>query len=464
MLTAAMNPGNDWYQALALPEQQAIDGHLEAKNRLPWRLALGGSTLLSVVAILYQASEGAWLRAGLWLLMLLGLFGIYLARRSPTFGRRARAVLLGHLAVLPVAAALTIDDAMAGFVLVTIILPLTLLFFRFLPVETFGLATLMAVVSAWMITRVAATTDDSIIPLMVVGTIWIGATSLASNALSKRTRGAYLEDWRVQVRLAREHRRMRGELDDARTLQLGMLPSTLPAFPWLDLSAICLPASEVGGDYYDVLALEDGRLAIVIADVSGHGMSSGMVLASLRGGLYVLRDELDHPVAALERLDRMLRTIAGRMFVTVQLAILDPVRGEVNVISAGHPPLIVTDTQGEVTFLGKPAPPLGTALDAPPAEDRRTLAPGDTLVLYSDGLVEAVNHRGEALGFDRIAEHIGRLAPHSDARQLRDGLLSRIATFKGDGEQADDMTIVALRFLGSRRKAAETSADDSPSA
>ncbi len=241
---------------------------------------------------------------------------------------------------------------------------------------------------------------------------------------------------------------MRGELDDARTLQLAMLPSSLPTLPWLDISAICIPASEVGGDYYDALTLDDGRLAVVVADVAGHGMSSGMVLASMRGGLYVLRDELDDPVRAITRLGRMLQSVSGRMFVTFQLAIVDPAAGEINVISAGHPPLIVADAGGTSTFLGHPAPPLGTGLPASPTEDRRNLSPGDILVMYSDGLIETVDHHGDALGFERLAEHIERLASDAEARQIRDGLLSRVASYKGDGEQADDMTIVVLKYLG----------------
>lgn len=448
MLAAAMNPGNEWYRALGLSERQAIDSSLATSNRLPWRLALASTTVMSVMATLFQASEGAWLRAGVWLAMLVGLFAIYWARRRPSFVRHARRVLLAHLAAVLVAIVLTVTDVMAGFIFVTILFPLALLFFRFLSAETFGLAALAAGASALMVTRIATTTDEEILPFAIVGILWIGVSTAISNTLSKRGRAAFLGEWRVQVRMAEEHKRMRGELDDARTLQLGMLPSSLPSLPWLDLSAICLPASEVGGDYYDVLTLEDGRLAVVIADVSGHGMSSGMVLASLRGGLYVLRNELDQPVAALARLGQMLQSIAGRMFVTVQLAILDPHAGEIRVVNAGHPPLIVTNASGATTFLGEPAPPLGTALPAPPAEARRRLSAGDTFVLYSDGLVEAIDHRGEALGFDRLAEHVGRLSPHANPRQIRDGILSQVASFKGDGEQADDMTIVALRYLG----------------
>ena len=243
---------------------------------------------------------------------------------------------------------------------------------------------------------------------------------------------------------------MREELDDARKIQLSMLPRSTPNLAWLDLASASLPATEVGGDYYDYVPLDAERLAIVVGDVAGHGMASGLVLAAIRGGLHLLRGELARPLEALHRLDRMVHAVApGRMYVTLQIAILDHRERRVTVVSAGHPPVLhYRARSGAVEELGRPAVPLGTGLDPRLGEDSEGLAAGDVLLFYSDGVPEATDVHGEAFGHQRLAAALSRSAIGSSAGEVRGSVLDGVNRFKGDVELADDLTVVVAKVTG----------------
>ena len=122
----------------------------------------------------------------------------------------------------------------------------------------------------------------------------------------------FVRDWRAELLREREQSRMRDELNSAREMQLSMLPRHDPEMDWLDFSGVSLPASEVGGDYFEHFKVNDSVLAVVIGDVAGHGMASGLVLSGVRSGLYLLRENLTSPVEVLERLNRLVRETAPR--------------------------------------------------------------------------------------------------------------------------------------------------------
>jgi serine phosphatase RsbU (regulator of sigma subunit) len=227
-----------------------------------------------------------------------------------------------------------------------------------------------------------------------------------------------------------------------------MLPRAAPELPWVELASTTMPATEVGGDYFGYFPLDDQRLAIAIADVAGHGMASGLVLSGLRGGLHLLRDDMARPVEVLGRLDRMLReTSPGRMFVTLQIALLDAGRGELAVANAGHPPLLLLPAGGgEAVTIGAPGPPLGTRLAPGYVEVRHRLGAGDTVVLYTDGVAELRGPAGTALGEDGLLAEAARGARAPTAREVRDVLVGALARFKGDVEPADDLTMVIARI------------------
>src|SRR5262249_3800408 len=135
--------------------------------------------------------------------------------------------------------------------------------------------------------------------------------------------------------------RMREEIETARRIQLGMLPQAAPEVGWIEFAGASLPATEVGGDYYDYFELGPERLALVIGDVSGHGLASGLLLSGVRSCLYLVDDQPDRRAGVLARLQRMVRRPPARPpFVPPPLAVPDSPQGTVAVASAGHPPLL----------------------------------------------------------------------------------------------------------------------------
>jgi sigma-B regulation protein RsbU (phosphoserine phosphatase) len=243
----------------------------------------------------------------------------------------------------------------------------------------------------------------------------------------------------------RERTRVREELALARDVQLSMLPEAVPALPWLDVAAACLPAAEVGGDYYDFFPGRDGEsLAVAVGDVAGHGLASGLVLAAVRSGLTLLMDTPEPPQTALPRLDRLVRQGRRRMLVTLALLRLDRREGRVTVTTAGHPPVLVRRAGGAVEELGTPAPPLGTRLAHAPRPLTAPFAPGDCFVLFTDGLTEAPDAEGRQYGQERL---VARLLAHpveGTAAELCADVLADLYRHRGEAPQEDDLTLVAL--------------------
>lgn len=437
-----------WSELVLMTEQRAVERHFDARNDRFLRPALAIAAVGAIVAAIAFPASGRPVAGFVWAAVAAGIAGVVLSRRLGWFDRRPRAWLLGFLAALTAAIAVTLPEAVVVWVLAGFVLPAFLPLLRLDSPQLLGLAALLAAASGWGISRAPEDAGPPI-TMAVVALIWTGSFAAVSLGITRRQRQRFLLEWRRHAALTREHSRMRNELDDARAVQLSMLPRSAPELPWLELAASSLPASEVGGDYFGYFPLDGERLAIAIADVAGHGMASGLVLSGLRSGLHLLREDLARPVEVLARLDRMLReTSPGRMFVTLQIALLDAARGELTVANAGHPPLLLIRAGGESAALGEPGPPLGTRLRPGYAAVRRPLGAGDTLLLYTDGVVEVGNGGGDQLGAERLAAETARCARGGSAREVRDALLSALSNFKGDVDPADDLTLVVARITG----------------
>ena len=170
----------------------------------------------------------------------------------------------------------------------------------------------------------------------------------------------------------------------------------------------------------------------------------------MRSCLYLLEEELDHPVEVLGRLHRMVRrTTDRRTFVTLLVAVLDGGRGTLSLASAGHPPLLLWSArQRTLVEVGKGALPLGTWLEPRYEEEVVPVETGDILVLYSDGLLEARSHFGKEFGDERLRRTVTRAVAgvaEPSARAIRDAVLEDLSNFKGDVEQADDITLVVVK-------------------
>jgi hypothetical protein len=255
------------------------------------------------------------------------------------------------------------------------------------------------------------------------------------------------EDVPPHVRRIAERERQRVELETARRIQSSIRPALPPPLNGVQISHAYLPASEVGGDFYDVLALEDGRLAMAVGDVAGHGVSSGLVMSMAKSALAV-QVTFDPEVAQVFRtLNRtVFQTARKRLLATLCYAVLDPARRELLYASAGHLFPYRIDSAGRVDALESIAYPLGVRNDLEVLSQKAQLAAGDTLFLFSDGIVEA---RGEGtdeqFGFDRLEEVLGGTVGLS-VEGVRDAVLHAVEDFAGPGPQDDDWTVLVLRL------------------
>jgi serine phosphatase RsbU (regulator of sigma subunit)/anti-sigma regulatory factor (Ser/Thr protein kinase) len=253
---------------------------------------------------------------------------------------------------------------------------------------------------------------------------------------------------------ARERERIEQELRVAQLIQQQFLPKELPHLPGWQLAAHYQPAREVGGDFYDMIELPGGQLGIVVGDVTDKGVPAALVMASTRSILRADAPRLVSPAAVLERANELLcPSIPAQMFVTCLYAVLDPASGRLRFANAGHNLPYLRTPEG-VVELRATGMPLGLLPGMVYDEQETTLAPGQSMLLYSDGIVEGHDPGGEMFGFPRVAAVV---AQHEDSHELIDRLLTGFGRFTGaEREQEDDITLVALRWSGEPGRIAMT--------
>src|SRR5215210_703231 len=245
-----------------------------------------------------------------------------------------------------------------------------------------------------------------------------------------------------QQQEAQERQRIEQELHVARLIQQTLLPKSLPALPGYDVAAYYQPAREVGGDFYDFLELPDGQLGLIVGDVSGKGVPAAIVMAITRTMLHAAY-RLGSPGEILEQVNNILYPdIPPNMFVTCLAALLDSRTGRLQYANAGHdlPYLRHADGVSELRATGVP---LGLMPGMSYEQKEITLKQGDSVLLYSDGLVEAHDPQREIFGFPRMKGFIGA---HSGGATLIDSLLAELECFTGEEwEQEDDITLLTLQ-------------------
>ncbi len=244
---------------------------------------------------------------------------------------------------------------------------------------------------------------------------------------------------------ALERERMETELRVARVIQQTLLPQELPELEQWKVGALWQPARAVSGDFYDFVQFRDGRLAIIIADVTDKGVPAALVMATTRSILRAAAERLVSPGAVLERTNEVLcPDIPPKMFVTCFYALLDPVTGYMCYANAGQN-LPFVQRQGVVDELRATGMPLGLLPGMGYEEKETILHPGDRLLLYSDGLVEAHNRQREMFSTPRLRN---LLAEHCGDTNLVQYLLDQMHEFTGpDLEQEDDVTFVTVEHL-----------------
>ncbi len=436
-------------ELVLLPEAEAVRLHFDSRNgRVLFRL-LAVFAAWAIVEAMIQLAEGQQVQVPRSLASLVLIRWLYFVRQRPVLTRYFRPILLGYLSLQLVLLRLLDLTPDAGLQIPQdFLLPAFLLFFR-LPatLAAIPLAALWAA-SAGRSLLATAWTGELPSPWPILGQSLVYIVVLASVARwTRRLRPRFLDTWRREHRRYRESSRMREELDDARKIQLSMLPRKDPQIPWLDVAGISIPASEVGGDYFDYFTHDPSRPVIVIADVAGHGVASALLLSGIRSCLYLLQETPMSPADVLTRLDRMVRlTTDSRLFVTMLYALFDDQRQELTYSVAGHPPLLLYRAdRHQVEEIGHEALPLGTALGNALSERTVPVGRGDIVLFSTDGIAETLNGREDLYGNERLEHRLRSTAHDRSAREILDTLLGDVWSFKGDGEQTDDITMVVVK-------------------
>ena len=307
-----------------------------------------------------------------------------------------------------------------------------------------GFAGLLAA-AAWFAFDLGALLFDPLRPLLMGA--FTGAALEAAMFVEARRDRERLRETLVRERVTAAA--TEGELQAARSIQLGMLPprSDLARFdPRLDIDALLEPAKSIGGDLYDVVRLDDDRVAFLVGDVTGKGVPAAlfMALSKALAKSVVLRGQPDLGVAAEILNEELMRDNSESMNVTMLICIIDLTSGELVLMSAGHEdPLHIVD--GRVAIHKLDGGPPFCIVEFPYPQERMRLAVGETLVLISDGVSEAQNEAGVLFGHERL---VASLSGKQSATAIIDGMRDAVRDFEAGTEPTDDLTIMAVRYLG----------------
>jgi len=252
------------------------------------------------------------------------------------------------------------------------------------------------------------------------------------------------ESVRSMLAQVAEKERMAREVELAREIQSSLLPPAELASGPLAVVAYFRPATEVGGDYFDLFPLAPGHLTVAIGDVAGHGLPTGLLMAMVKSAVATLIEEGHRGADLLSRLNHLLlaQSLRQRM-VSFALAEIDAPRAEVEITSAGHPPGVLVAADGGVEEVLLASLPLGHRWPDQPASERRPFPPGSRLLLYSDGLVEGRDAAGEAFGYDALRAALVRHRELS-ARELLNALLGELDRHLAGQPLADDLTVLVV--------------------
>lgn len=275
------------------------------------------------------------------------------------------------------------------------------------------------------------------LPQWVDGTLWLVLGFVAVNLLMLME---------VADRLS-----LKGELEIARDIQLAMLPSGVREAGDAVICGVTRPANTVGGDFYDILTLPDGRIAIAVGDVAGKGSPAALLMALLLAMLRTLADEGLAAARLVERLNtQVARHSPASRFITLFYGLYDPRDGSLEFVNAGHLPPILRRRDSRFERVGGPATSglaLGMFDQATYVTDRVTIEPGDVFVLYSDGITEAENPSGRAFE-DAGLEGVIAVNAANNPQEIGRAILSAVEHYAADARLGDDLTALVLKRAG----------------
>jgi phosphoserine phosphatase RsbU/P len=302
------------------------------------------------------------------------------------------------------------------------------------------------------------TLSEVAVPIRIGGRT-IGALNLESNELAAFDKddvavlaffadaAAVSIDKAILHRRLLEQERLQKQLHLAREVQARLLPGRAPDQPGYDIAGVCVPAFEIGGDYYDFIDLAQGHLGLVMADVSGEGVPAAMIMTAFRALLRTHARQIVRPDIIANLLNKLLPDITGQVdFVTAVYGVLQPETGVFVYVNCGHNPPFVLRRSGEVVFL-PPTGPLLSIFNNPAYHSAEIiLAPGDTLMLYTDGIVELFDEAYREYGLDRLQAKA--LAHRSQpAMRLIEQILADARQYAQRDLFNDDLTLLVVRRL-----------------
>jgi len=245
-------------------------------------------------------------------------------------------------------------------------------------------------------------------------------------------------------------RQLDAELELARQVQSDLLPAN-ESLPKIDVAVACMPASQVGGDFYDVVSLPDGRVSFVLGDVSGHGLSAALLMALVHGAMsnppWGTAESPDQSAARLN--DLLLAKSSGSRYVSVFWCAYDARSRTLAYLNAGHPPPVLlrsgAGAQDPPELLSAGGPVIGLIKSGVFSVAHVTADPGDLLLLVSDGITEAPDATGQPYGDDRLLEVLER-SRTLPAPAIRDAILASVAAFTQNAAPPDDRTLLVVRL------------------
>jgi len=244
-----------------------------------------------------------------------------------------------------------------------------------------------------------------------------------------------------------EKERLQSEIAIAAEIQRNLLPASGPDYGGVSFSAHFEPTTSIGGDYYDVFRMGDTRLAVTIGDVSGHGLSTGLVMAMVKAAMTTLIEEGSDETSLFRRLNQLVyRSTERRAFMTLAFTVFDLARGTIRHTNAGHiyPYILRLGHDAPIPIEG-PSLPLGVRAELVTHTTETELREGDTIVYLSDGIVEAQDEQGEPLGFDHLEALLtGRAGSTTD--DVRNAILKAVTHHSGTRPADDDRTVMVIRF------------------
>ncbi len=251
---------------------------------------------------------------------------------------------------------------------------------------------------------------------------------------------------RVVGEETRKRARLETEVAVARRIQQSLQPSAAFKTDWCEAAGITVPATEVGGDYFDMIKISDDEAVIAIADVSGHGVGAGILSAMTKSALHT---ELHHtavPAELMFNLNNAVYQITDKkMFVSFAYLLLDKRTMTAHVATAGHPPIfLVQKSDGAIVEIRTPNLALAVQASTQYTEQAIHFNHGDILILYTDGITEAIDDKGEQFGADRLKELISD-TERGSSESLSSSIMASVRTFTVNKEFADDATIVVVR-------------------